>query len=127
VLKLPAKREEPLNFVVNGLKMLADKRINLLAGVLGLVLQGEQGADGLDLETQLASVADEDEAPDVAVTITATVASGSRQGWKEANLLIITDCRDLEAGALGNLANGTFAAHFGDLSLAPLVTRGCKI
>jgi hypothetical protein len=112
VLKLPAKRDEPLNFAVNGLKMLADKRVNLPAGVLGLVLQGEQGPDGLDLEAQLARVADEDEAADVALTITATVAFGSRQGWQEADLLIVTDCRDLEAGAPGNLADGTFFAHF---------------
>lgn len=127
MLKLPTKREEPLNFAVNGLKMLADKRIDLLAGVLGLVLQGEQGADGLDLETQLARVADEDEAPDVAVTITATVAIGSRQRWKKADLLIVADRWNFEASASGNLADGTFVTHFGDLSLAPLVTRGCKI
>jgi hypothetical protein len=112
VLKLLTKRDEPLNFAVNGLKMLADKRVDLPAGVLGLVLQGEQGADGLDLETQLASVPDEDEAPDVAFAVTATVAFGSRQGWQEADLLIVTDCRDLEAGAPGNLADGTFVAHF---------------
>ena len=117
MLKLPTKREEPLNFAVNGLKMLADKRVDLPAGVLGLVLQGEQGADGLDLETQLASVADEDEAPDVAVTITATVAFGSRQAWEEADLLVVTDRRDLEAGAPGNLADGTFVAHFGTFLL----------
>jgi hypothetical protein len=127
VLKLLPKRDEPLNFAVNGLKMLADKGVDLSAGVLGLVLQGEQGADGLDLKTQLASVPDEDEAADVTVAVTATVASGSRQGWQEANLLVVTDCRHLEAGAPGNLADGTFVAHFWDLSLVPLVTRGCRI
>jgi hypothetical protein len=50
VLKLPAKCDEPLNFAVNSLKMLADERVDLPAGVLGLILQGEQGADGLDFE-----------------------------------------------------------------------------
>jgi hypothetical protein len=69
------KREQSLNFAFNGLKMLADKRIDLPARVLGLVLQGEQGPDSLDLEPQFAGVADENEAPDVAVAVTATVAS----------------------------------------------------
>jgi hypothetical protein len=112
VLKVATKRDEPLNFAFNGLKVLADKRIDLSAGVLGLVLQFEQGADGLDLEPQLAGVADEDEAPDVAVAVTATVAFGSWQGWQEADLLIVTDRRDLETGAPGNLADGAFVAHF---------------
>ena len=97
------------------------------AGVIGLVLQGEQGADSLNLETQLARVPDEDKASDVTVAVTATVAFGSWQAWQEADLLIVTDCWDLEAGAPGNLADGTFVTHFWDLSLAPLVTRGCKI
>jgi hypothetical protein len=101
-----------LNSAVDGREMLADKRINLPARVLRLVLQSEQGANGLDFEAQLAGVPDKDEASHVAVMITAAVAFGSRQGRQEADLLVVADRRHLEARPPGNLADGEWVAHF---------------
>ena len=95
MLKLPAQGDEPLNSAVDGREMLADKLINLSARVFGLVLQSEQGADGLDFEAQLASVPDKDEASDLVIMISAAVAFGSWQGRHEADLLVVADRRHL--------------------------------
>ena len=74
-------------------------------GLAGIVLQVEQGPDRLDLEAEFPRMADESQPPDIGCLVEAPVAVGARRRRQQADLLIVTDGRHLDAAALGRLAD----------------------
>lgn len=54
--------------------------IGRAAGLVGIVLQGDQGADRLDLEAQLAGMADKGQAMKVGRLVVPTVSFAARRG-----------------------------------------------
>ena len=69
------------------------------AGLVRIVLQGQKCADGVDLESEFARVADEREPAHVACLVATTIAIGARRRRQKADLFVIADGRNLHAAA----------------------------
>lgn len=75
------------------------------AGLAGIVLQIEQGTDRLDLEAEFARMADESEPAHIGRLVETPIAVRARRRRQQADLLVVTDGRHLDAAALGGFAD----------------------
>jgi hypothetical protein len=93
------------------------------AGLMRIVLEYQQRANGINIETQLAGVPDKRETAQVRSRIATLVAFASVWRHKQADAFIIADGWHFDAALTGRVADRDFFHHF---SLAPLVARGCR-
>jgi hypothetical protein len=109
--KLTAKRDEPVDLRVDSRKMIRDEGIDLSAGGIGLILQGQQGADHAHLEAELAGMADECQSTDIAGAIAAAVAGRSQDFRQQPDLLVKSDSWHLDAGLPRDLTYSKRSPH----------------
>ncbi len=80
--------------------------VGVRAGPVGFARQRDQFADGGDVETEIARMADETEALHRARGKAALAALGTRRGGQQADLFVIADRLDVAAGAARQVADG---------------------
>ncbi len=114
-LDLAAQGGEAGDLLVDIGEMQPGDRIDITAGAVRLVGEIEQLADRLDCEAEIAGMADEAQPLDRRAVIGPPVAVGPIGDRQQADILIVADGGNLDAGRLGdgadrNRAHGEFPA-----------------
>ncbi len=96
-LHFGAQSDQSRDLVVDALKVFASDRVGLLAGAIRIVRESQELSDSLDLESKIAGMADEAQAPHRFVIVGAPIAVGSRCRRKQAHALVVADRRNLHS------------------------------
>ena len=100
-LQLDAKRREPTYAAVNFAQVVAGDAVGLRAWLVGLCAHCQQFPDGLDLESQLARMTNEDETRYLGFAIPALLASAAGRRGHQGDRFIIANGGHLYARAAG--------------------------
>lgn len=87
-------------------KMRLGDCVGRLAGLMGVVLQLQKGADRFDLEAEFARMADEHQPVEIAGFIGALIAVAAVGRAHEADAFVVADRRYLDAACAGRVADG---------------------
>lgn len=96
---------EPTQLLLHQGELAAGEGVGVLAGTVGTVRKGEQGAHGVEREPELAGVTDEVEPGEMLRPIHAVPASGSRRRRQQPNLLVPADRLNLAMRAAAQVAD----------------------
>lgn len=96
---------EAANAPVNLHEMLAGEHIGFDTGLARMILQHEQSANGIDIETKFSRVTDERKSLDVPAIVQAPVAFTPVRGRQKPDLLIISDRGHFDATGPGGLSD----------------------
>jgi len=96
--ELGVERLKPGDASLNRRKLALGDPVDLRAGAVGFVGQRQQGADVVDLETQLSRVTNKSEPPRRRAVVEAPIACRAGRFLHQANLLVEPDRRNLHAG-----------------------------
>ena len=97
-LQLGLEGRETANSLLDVDKAGAGDGVGCRAGLIGIVLQREQGADRVNLEFEFAGVADEDEPGYVGLGVAPLLAFAARRGGQQSDRLVKADGRRLHPG-----------------------------
>jgi hypothetical protein len=81
------------------------------AGLMRIVLEYQQRANGIDIEAQFASMPDERKAAEVGSRITALVTLTSIWRHKQADAFVVADGRHFDAALTGRISDRDFFHH----------------
>ena len=103
--ELPTQGGKASDPLIDLVEMMPGNPVGLLAGAVRLTAHVQELADRVDLEAELARMANEIEAARVVLAVTALLPLRPRRGGEEADLLVIADRRYLNLSSARQLAN----------------------
>lgn len=104
---------------------VARHAVDAVAGLVGLVDEVQEFADGVEREAEFARVADERQAVGVGLGVAPLAAFRARGRRHQAFLLVEADRLDFGRGTLGQCADGEVFSHF--FALEATVTVACRV
>lgn len=105
ILEFGLERGERRNPLIHFRQPRPRDGVGVGAGLVGFVLQGQQGADCLYLETQFARMSDKGQPPQIVSVIKPSISRSARWRGQQPDLLVITDGVDQRRPAARNCAN----------------------
>lgn len=122
-LELALQSSEASNSLLNLNKASPGDTVRGRAGLMRVVLERQQRANGIDIEAEFARMSDEGKPAETRRLIAALVTFAAVGRHKQADAFIVANRRYLDAALTGCIADCDLFHIF---PLAPLVTRGCR-
>jgi len=122
-LELAAQGGQAGDLVLHRIEMGLGDGMHLAAASVGIICQAQELPDGLDLEPELARVANEVEPAHLVCAVAPLLAFGPDGLGQEADLLLVPDGRDFDLSLPRQFAN----REIHEEPLEPLAARGCRL
>ena len=94
------------NFFTHGNQMIGGNPVSTFAGLLPVMAEPDQLADGINVESTITGVTNEDQPFQIVLFIPALIAFGSLRRFNQPHLLVIANGRNLDARSFGKITDG---------------------